>query len=172
MASSPKKSVAVPAAPSLVPVEADLDAAVPSVEEAVAAVAEPAAEMQDTVRTALEKGVTESRAAFARAKASADDAANAFELSFAAAKDGVIAINAKALEALRANTEANLDFIKASFAVKTLSDLVTLQGEFARKQADAVSVQFKDLGALTQKAVLETIEPMKEQVAKTFKLAV
>jgi phasin len=172
MASSPKKTPAAQADPALVPLEADLAAPIPTVEEAVAAVAEPAAEVQESVRTALEKGVTESRAAFARVKASADDAANAFELSFAAAKDGVIAINAKALEALRANTEANLDFIKASFAVKTLSDLVALQSEFARKQADAVSVQFKDLGALAQKTMLETIEPVKEQVAKSFKLAV
>ena len=144
----------------------------PSVEGAVVAFAEPAAEVQQSVRTAVEKGVTESRAAFARAKSSMDDAANAFELSFAAAKDGVVAINAKALEALRANAEANLDFIKASFAVKTLSDLVALQSEFARKRVDAVSMQFKDLGALAQKAMVDSIEPVKEQVAKTFKMAV
>ncbi len=171
MASSPKKSAAQ-AAPTPAPVEADLAVASPSVEEALEAVIEPATEIHESVRAAVEKGVTKSRAAFARAKASGDDAANAFELSFAAAKDGVIAINAKALEALRANTEANLDFIKASFAVKTLSDLVALQGEFARKQADAVSVQVKDLGALAQKAMIEMIEPVKEQVAKSFKLAV
>ena len=168
MASSPKKSAAAQALP---PVETDV-AANPGVEEAMAAVIEPATEIQESVRTALEKGVTESRAAFARAKASADDAASSFELSFAAAKDGVIAINAKALEALHANTEANLDFIKATFAVKTLSDLVALQSEFARKQTDAVSVQFKDLRALAQKAMIETIEPVKEQVAKSFKLGV
>lgn len=172
MASTPKKSVAAQPGPAPAPVEADFADAVPNVEDAAAAVVEPAVEMQDSVRTALEKGVSESRAAFARAKASADDAANALELSFAAAKDGAIAINAKALEALRANAEANFEFIKASFAVKTLSDLVALQGEFARKQADAVSTQFKDLGALAQKTMIETIEPMKDQVAKTFKMAV
>jgi hypothetical protein len=172
MASSPKKSAAIQAVPAPIPVEADLGAAVPSVEETAESVVEPVAEIQESVRTALEKGVSESRAAFGRAKASADDAANAFELSFAAAKDGVIAINAKALESLRANTEASLDFIKASFAVKTLSDLVALQSEFARKQADAMSVQFKDLGALAQKTMIETIEPVKEQVAKSFKVAV
>ena len=168
MASSPKKSAARAAAP----VEPDLDAAIPSVEEAMAAVVEPAAEMQDSVRTALEKGVTDSRAAFARAKASADDAANAFELSLSAAKEGVMAISAKALQALRANTEAHLDFVKASFAAKSLSDLVTLQTEFARKQVEAVSVQVKDLGALAQKTMIETIEPVKDQVAKSFKMAV
>ena len=168
MASSPKKITARTSAP----VEPDLEVGVPSVEEAVASVVEPAAELQGSVRTAIEKGVMESRAAFARAKASADEAANAFELSFAAAKEGVIAMNAKALGALRANTEANLDFLKASFAVKTLSDLVALQSEFARKQVEAMSVQVKDLGALAQKTVIETIEPVKEQVVKSFKIAV
>jgi phasin len=166
MASSPKKG------PARAPVEPDLDVEAPGMEEAVAAVAEPAAEMQETVRTALEKGVVESRAVFAKAKASADEAANAFEQSLAAAKDGVIAINARAFEALRANAEANLDFVKACFAVKSLSDLVALQSEFARKQVDTVAVQFKDLGALTQKAMVETIEPVKDQVAKTFRIAV
>ena len=168
MAISPKKNAA--RAPA--PVEPDLDSEIPSVEEAVAAVVEPAAEMQESVRTALEKGVTESRAAFARAKTSADEAANAFELSLAAAKEGVAAMSAKALQALRANTEANLDFMKASFAAKNLPDLVTLQAEFARKQIDAVSVQVKDLGALAQKTMIETFQPMKEQVAKSFKMAV
>ena len=168
MASAPKKNAARASAR----VEPDLDAAIPSVEEAMAAVVEPAAEMQDSVRTALEKGVTESRAAFTRAKASADDAANAFELSLSAAKEGIMAIGAKALQALRTNTEANLDFVKASFAAKNLSDLAALQSEFARKQVEAMSVQVKDLGALAQKTMIETIEPVKDQVAKSFKLAV
>jgi len=167
MASYPKKN-----APRESAVEPDLDDQVPSVEEAVAAVVEPAAEMQESVRTALDKSVTESRAAFARVKASADDAASAFEVSVAAAKDGVLAINAKALQALRANTEASLDFVKASFSVKTVSELVALQTEFARKQADAMSAQAKDLGALARKTMLETIEPVKEQVARAFKIVV
>ena len=38
---------------------------------------------------------------------------SAFEVSFAAAKDGALAINAKAFEALRANADANFDFLKA-----------------------------------------------------------
>jgi phasin len=169
MAISPKKSAAGPAP---APVEPDLPDSVPSVEETMEAVVEPAVEMQESVRSALEKGVSESRAAFARAKASADDATNALELSFAAAKDGVIAFNAKALEALRANAEANLDFVKASFAAKSLTELVALQNEFARKQVDAVTVQFKDLGALAQKTAVEAFEPVKQQVAKSFRVAV
>lgn len=170
MASSPKKNVPALAPPALE--EPDLAVDPSNVEEAATAVVEPAAEMQESVRTAVEKGVADTRAAFARAKATADEAANAFELSFAAAKEGVIAINAKALEALRANAESNFDFIKASVSAKSLSDLVALQGEFARKQFDAVTVQAKDIGALAQKSIVETLEPIKERFAKTFKIAV
>jgi len=168
MATTPKKNAAA-RPPALV--EPDLPDSVPSVQEAVEAVVEPAVEMQESVRTAFEKGVTESRAAFARTKASADDAANAFEQSFAAAKNGVIAINAKALDAMRANAEANLDFIKASFAAKSLAELVALQNEFATKRVDAVTGQFKDLGALAQKTAVEAFAPVKEQVVRTFRVA-
>jgi phasin len=168
MATTPKKSTATQA---LVPVEPDLPDSVPSVEEAVEAVVEPTVEMQESVRTALEKGVSESRAAFARAKASADDAANALEQSFAAAKEGVVAFNAKALEAMRANAEANLEFIRASFAAKSLAELVALQSEFVRKRVDAVTGQFKDLGALAQKTAVEAFAPVRERVVKTFRVA-
>ncbi len=43
-------------------------------------------------------------------------------MSFAAAKDGALAINAKGFEALRANADANFDFLKAVFAAKSLPD--------------------------------------------------
>ncbi len=171
MAASPKKNLAPQTAPAAA-AEPLSDVLTPSVPEAAVEVVEPVAGMQESVRAALEKGVAESRAAFVKAKVSADEAANAFEQSFSAAKDGVIAINAKALEALRANTEANFEFMKASFAVKSLADLVALQSEFTRKQVDAMTGQAKDIGALTQKTMADAIEPLKDQMAKSFKIAV
>ena len=184
MAATPKKPSASQVAPSAeTPVEPTVPPVVESAAEIAPPVPQPAtettqlasppvAEIQEKVRAALEKGVSESRAAFTKAKASADEAASAFEQSFAAAKDGVVAINAKALEALRANTEANFDFMKATLHVKSLSDLVALQGEFTRKQVEAMTGQAKDIGALTQKTVAEVYAPIKDQVAKSFKIAV
>ena len=116
--------------------------------------------------------MVESRAAFAKAKTAADETASAFEVSFAAAKDGALAINTKAFEALRVNADANFDFLKAVFAVKSLPDLITLQTEFARKQVETITGQSKDFGALAQKAMADAVEPIKEQVARSFKLAV
>ncbi len=109
---------------------------------------------------------------FIKAKIAADETASAFEVSFAAAKDGALAMNAKAFEAMRANADASFDFLKAVFAVKSLPDLVTLQSEFARKQVETITSQSKDFGALAQKAVADAVEPLKEQAARSFKVAV
>jgi phasin family protein len=170
MAASPKKGAALVAVPVAEPVSDSVTHPTEAATEVAETIVEADAGMLESTRAAFEKGFAESRAVFVEAKVSADEAVNALEQSFTAAKDGVIAINAKALAALRANADANFEFMKASFAVKSLSDLVALQGEFTRKQVDAVTGQAKDIGALTQKTMAEAIEPLKDQMAKTFRL--
>ena len=170
MATASKKSAAQ-AISARAPVEAAV-AAFKAVKATAPQVAAPVEEIQQSFRGALEKSVVELRAAFAKAKTAADEATSAFEVSFAAAKDGALAFNAKALEALRANADANFDFLKSVFAAKSLSDVITLQTEFTRKQVETMTSQTKDLGALTQKAMADAVEPIKEQVAKSFKIAV
>jgi len=133
--------------------------------------AQPLNEVQGNLRTVVEKGLVETRNAYAKAKSNADEAASAFETSYAAAKAGVVAINAKALDALRANVEANLDFVKSAIAARNVADYVTLQGEFARKQLEAMTDQTKALSELTRKLAVETAEPIKQQVAKSFRIS-
>jgi len=172
MANATKKSTVLRAVSVAAPaqaVTATIDAVLPAESQLAAA---PAAEIQQNFRSALEKSVVESRAAFAKAKTAADETASAFEVSFAAAKDGALAINAKALEAMRANAGANFDFWKAMVSVKSLPDLLALQTEFARKQVETMTSQTKDFGALAQKAMADAVHPIKEQVAKSFKIAV
>jgi phasin len=168
---APKKSAAAPKVSATAPVEVAA-AAIKAVLPTAPQVPAPVEEIQQSFRSALEKGVLESRAAFAKAKTAADEAASACEVSFAAAKDGALAINAKALEALRVNADANFDFLKSVFAAKSLADVIALQSEFARKQVETVTTQTKDIGALTQRAMANAVEPIKEQVAKSFKIAV
>ena len=170
--SAPDEALVVPRAVFVRP-EASADyAEMNALAENTKAAAAPVREIQQSFRSALEKGVVESRIAFAKAKTAADDTANAFEVSFAAARDGALAINAKAFETMRANADANFDFLKAVFGAKSLSDLMTLQTEFARKQVETMTSQTKDFGALTQKAMADAVEPIKEQVAKSFRIAV
>jgi phasin len=129
-------------------------------------------EVQEKVRALIEKGISETRANFSKAKSAADEANSALEASFTTAKTGVAEINAKALEALRASADANFDFVKSVLGVKSVSDFVTLHSEFARKQFETLTGQTKELTALAQKIATESAEPIKTQVAKTFKIAV
>jgi len=145
-----------------------------AIADAVKIFAAPAsvADMQEKVRAMLEKGLIETRATYSKAKTAADEASNAVETSFANAKSGIVEINVKALEALRASADANFDFLKSIFNVTSASDFVSLQTEFTRKQLELLTGQTKELGALAQKVANDTVEPLKAQAAKTFKIAV
>jgi phasin len=127
--------------------------------------------LQDQLRAAAEKGLAETRSAYVKAKTAAGETAEAVETSYAAARAGLVAINAKALESLTANVEANFDFVKSAFGVAGFAEYVALQSEFARARLDAVAGQAKAFGELAQKTTLESIEPIKAQVAKSLKLA-
>jgi phasin len=142
-----------------------------AVETAVEAASAPLAEVQETVRNVVEKSVADTRDAYAKAKAAAEEATGALESSCATAAKGILELNAKALEALRVNAEANFDFLKSVIAVKSVSEYVALQSDHVRKQAEAISAQAKEMSALSQKIATETAEPIKTQVVKTFKLA-
>jgi len=120
-------------------------------------------DIQEKVRTVIDKGLSETRANYAKAKSAADEAASAIEASYTSAKS--------ALEALRASADANFDFVKSIFGAKTMSEYVTLHTEFARKQVELLTGQTKELSALAQKVASESAETIKAQVAKTFKIA-
>jgi phasin len=173
MATAPKKN-ALSAAPAE-PAPVDEFAAAPPSGASAHMFAGPDAtltQLQDQVRTAAEKGLAETRSAYVKAKVAAEEAVEALETSYTAARAGVVAINVKALESLTANVEANFDFVKSAFSVGGFADYVALQGEFARARLDAAADQAKAIGELAQKTALDTFEPIKAQVAKSFNLPI
>ena len=172
MATAPKKTAlsaatAEPAASAAEVVAAPAPSATPQMFTAPAATQ---AELQGQLRAAAEKGLAETRSTYAKAKVAAEEAADALETSYAAARAGAVAINAKALELLTANVEANFDFVKSAFGVGGFADYVALQSEFASARLDAVAGQAKSIGELAQKTALDLLEPIKAQVAKSFRL--
>ena len=172
MAIAPKKTAlsAAPAEPAASVAEVVAAPAPSASPQMFAAPAVTLTELQDQLRAAAEKGLAETRSAYAKAKVAAEEAVDALETSCAAARAGVVAINAKALESLTANVEANFDFVKSAFGVGGFADYVALQSEFARARLDAVAGQAKAIGELAQKTALNSLEPIKAQVARNFKL--
>jgi hypothetical protein len=92
--------------------------------------------------------------------------ATAFEQNFAAARDRMIAINVKVLQAFLANAETNLDFLAALPSVRSLSELVALQSKFASKQVDAMVRPAAEIGAMTQDTMARTVDAMRNQVKR------
>ena len=126
----------------------------------------------DKARALIERGLAESRAKFAQAKTAAEEASAALEASYGAARDGVVAFNVKAIEALKAGADANFDLLTSLASAKSISELVSLQGEFARKQFEETSAHAKALAELAGKVANDTVAPFKAHVARTFKTAV
>src|SRR5436305_1493721 len=116
MATAVKKSASSPAATTEMVTEPA------TVSKAVESASAPLAEVQDTVRNVVEKSVVDTRVAYAKAKAAAEEATGALETSCATAAKGILELNAKALEALRVNAEANFDFLKSVIGVKSVSE--------------------------------------------------
>jgi len=174
MATAPKKTAlsAAPAEPAASVAEVGAAPAPSASPQMFAAPAATLTDLQGQLRAAAEKGLAETRSAYVQAKVAAGEAADALETSCAAARAGVVAINAKALESLTANVEANFDFVKSAFGVGGFADYVALQSEFARARLDAVAGQAKAIGELAQKTVIDSLEPIKAQAAKSFKLTV
>ncbi len=171
MATAPKKPTIVE---TLAPAKAaEMPAfTAPEFNKAVEAASAPVAEMQENVRKVVEKSVADAREAYAKAKIAAEEAAGALEHSFAAAKTGIAEINTKALDAMRAHVAANFDFVQSLIGSKSMNDYVTLQTEFSRKQIEAVTGQAKEFSALAQKVANDSTAPIKDQVAKSFKIAI
>ncbi len=131
----------------------------------------PSALLQESLRQAVEKGLAETRAAYARIKEAADEASYALEASVANAAKGVIAFNTQALEALRVNFDAGVDFAKAAINSKSVSELVAVQSDHASKQVEILAAQAKAFGDLAQKIGAETVDPIKNQIARAFRLS-
>jgi hypothetical protein len=112
----------------------------------------------------------EDEVAYATAAAIRDKAsATAFEQNFATARDRMVAINVKALQAFLANAETNLDFLAALASVRSLSELIALQSRFAYRQVDAIMRPAAEISAMTQKTMASTVESVTEQITRSVK---
>ena len=171
MATAPKKTAIVETIAPAKFVEAPALAAA-DIRKAVETSSAPVAEMQENMRKAVEKSVIDAREAYAKAKTAAEEATSALESSLAAAKTGLAEINPKALDAMRLNVEATFDFAHALIGVKSVSDFVALQSEFTRKHIEAVTGQAKEFGTLAQKVANDSTAPIKDQVARSLKIAI
>lgn len=132
--------------------------------------AERPAEMQTSLLAMLENSIEETRARYAVAHSAAQDAAAAAEASYGAAQSGVAVLQAKTIEAIQAGAHAHFDLMTTMAGARTLSELLTAQTEFTRKQFEANSAHVKQLAELAREIAEKATAPLQAHVAKTFKI--
>jgi len=130
-----------------------------------------AKDLGDNVRAAIEKSLNETRARYSKTKSALDETTAAIETSMSAAREGVMQLNAKAIEAIKADAHAQFDLLTASVSAKSLSELVTLNTEFVRKRFEDATARAKTFSEFARKVADETASPIREQLGKTFKFA-
>lgn len=133
-----------------------------------------ASKVTDQFRDFAEKGLAQSKDAYAKMKTAAEDAQKTIEDTFKSVQTAGADVSLKAIAALRANTEAGLSHMEALVGVKSVSDFVELQTSFFRKQAELVTAQAKELQDISTKAAEKAAAPAKaafEKVVTEFKAA-
>lgn len=133
-----------------------------------------ASKATEQFRSFAEKGVEQSKEAYAKFKTGADEAQKVLETTFDTVKSVGSELSLKTIATLRANTDAGFNHLEALVAAKSLSEVVELQTAFVRKGFETAVEQSKDFQAVAQKAAEDVSKPFKgafEKAVKDIKVA-
>ncbi len=147
------------------------DPVIPALQETLDASLNKAEEMQEQIRRTAEQGVEKTKVIYEKLKAAAEEATSSVETSLSTMSKGVSDINMKALDAIKANSDAQFAFVKALLATKTIAEAITLQGEHAKTQFETMNTQAKEIAALIQQVSTDSVEPIKATLTKTLQVS-
>jgi phasin len=128
-----------------------------------------ATQATDQMRAFAEKGVEQTKEAYARMKNGAETTQKAIEQTFDAARTSGAELSLKSIAAVREATDANLSHLEALVGAKTFSDVIELQTAFVRKQLERGVEQAKEFQALSTKSFEDVAKPMRELTEKSMK---
>lgn len=127
----------------------------------------PRFDVAETMRDFTETGLSQARETYRTMKVAAEDATDALGETMEATRGNVVALQHKALEAAKSNTDATFDFYKSLLETRTLADALELQTSFARKRFEAMMEYSKDMQAETVKFTENATRPMQDAFEKS-----
>lgn len=129
----------------------------------------PKVEFPAAFREFAEKGVAQTKDAYEKAKAIAEQNTEVLESVYQNATQGSTEYGLKMVEIARYNTNAAFTFVEKLFGVTSPSQFIEVATAHSRMQFETLAAQGKELGALAQKLATETAEPIKSGVEKAMK---
>lgn len=128
-----------------------------------------ASKATDQFRSFAEKGVEQSKEAYAKLKAGAEEAQKTLETAFETVKQAGSSVSLKTISAMRTAAETDFAHLEALVSAKSLSDVIELQTAYLRKRVELAVEQAKDLQAVSSKAAEDMAKPVKDAFEKTMK---
>jgi phasin len=125
-------------------------------------------------RDFAEKGVEQSKEAYAKMKVAAEEATQTVEATLKNAQAGTVELGLKTIDTMRANAESSFSHFEALLGVKSVAELFELQTSFFRKQSEAAVEQAKSMQEASKKVAESVAAPSKaaaEKAATYFKAA-
>ena len=129
----------------------------------------PKMEVPAAFREFAEKGVAQTKDAYEKIKAVAEQNTAMLETVYSTASKGSTEYGLKVIEVARTNTNTYFDFVEKLFGVKSPSELIELTTAHSRTQFETFSAQGNELAARVQKVATETSAPIKTGVEKAMK---
>jgi phasin len=131
----------------------------------------PNTEMPAAFREMAEKGVEQTRDAYAKAKVASEEAIDLLENTCETAAKRATDSNHKLIEIVRTNTCAAFDNVHELLGAKSPSEFFELSTAQIRKQFEIASGQNNELSALTQEMATEAAGAIKTGSSKAFNKA-
>ena len=123
---------------------------------------------QDNFRELAEKSSVKTKEALSKVKEATEEAGKTVEATLQSAQAGTVELGMKAIEMLRANTEASFSHIEAMMGVKSVAELFELQTSYFRKQAETAVEQAKALQETSKKVAESVTKPGKDAAEKAM----
>lgn len=125
-------------------------------------------ELPPEVAGFAQQSVDRAQAAFEQVSDAVHGNVQVFDAAASAFKSCATELQMKAIEIAQANVNATFAFARKAFAAKDVSELVNLNQDFMRDQAQSFTRQAGEINALSLQLAKETVKPWQDSMTKSF----
>lgn len=123
----------------------------------------------ESVREAVESGVSQARQTYEQARATAEEATEALEEAFAAAMRGAGDFNDRIAAAFKDEACARFELVRDLARAGTPAAAFELQSRFLHTRLDAAQARNAAFAELVSRVAQETAEPVRETLLRTIR---
>jgi hypothetical protein len=112
------------------------------------------------VATILQTGADQAREAYARVKATTESLRQAATESATVTTRGVIEVNEKLIDAMRAQSDAAFELWRSALSATSVSEAIRIQTTGARQVYETAASQWKDIAETTGRVLSASVKPI------------